>query len=427
MISAEIISAYSPLFKDYTLDFNEVGSTLMYIPKFSKETLILLCKEIIEKFKEEDTILTLKSPMFIVGDIHGNIRDLLRLLAYSGAPEDNSYLFLGDYIDRGEMSIEVITLLFSLKLSFPTTIFLIRGNHEFTEINSKYGFKDQVLEMYDEEVFDAFNEAFMYLPIAATIDERIFVVHGGISPYLNFLEQILEIKRPIASFKDSKIIEDLVWSDPLLSNSLYTPSPRGFGSYFGRGALMIFMQSTGIKTIIRGHQCVPNGFQKHCGDLIYTVFSSSDYTPNIPNRLGIIKVTNGDVKTYSYDQIQKLKRKDAQYKEIEIGKPLVPKCRRMSVISNSITLGTLKRRISTATVAVKQNVVTRSPTTIKPTVRNPRPKIFSVEPKVHGASTATIVKCPTPPPTMMSSLPITPETVFVHQKPFPIVENVNLK
>ena len=399
MISTEIVAAYAPLFKDYTLDFDHVGADLMYIPRFTKETLLLLCTEIIEKLKEEKTLLTLKSPIIILGDIHGNIRDLLRLFAYSGPPDSNRYLFLGDYVDRGEMSVEVITLLFALKLSFPESFFLIRGNHEFIDINTKYGFKEQVTQMYDEEVFNAFNEAFCYLPIAATIDDTIFVVHGGISPCVNFLDQIQEIKRPIYSYKDSRIVEDLVWSDPFLSNSLYSPSPRGFGCYFGRDALMIFLQSTGMKVIVRGHQCVPRGIEKQCNDCLYTVFSSSNYTPNLPNKAGVIKVADGSIKCYNFDQIQRLKMKDATYKDFEIGKPMIPKCGRMSIIQSNQSIGTVKKRLPT--IAIKQTQGAITPVPIRLTTRYPRPKILSVEPHGRRTPSLPIGRCPTPPSSVM--------------------------
>ena len=88
-------------------------------------------------------LLELNSPITICGDIHGQYRDLLRIFKLQGHPENGeNYLFLGDYVDRGKKSLECICLLLAYKIKFKNNFFILRGNHECSEVNRMYGFYD---------------------------------------------------------------------------------------------------------------------------------------------------------------------------------------------------------------------------------------------------------------------------------------------
>ena len=80
--------------------------------------------------KKEPNLLKLKDPVTVVGDIHGQYYDFVKMLDVGGDPENTKYLFLGDYVDRGSFSVEVVLLVYSIKLNYPKSVFLLRGNHE---------------------------------------------------------------------------------------------------------------------------------------------------------------------------------------------------------------------------------------------------------------------------------------------------------
>jgi serine/threonine-protein phosphatase PP1 catalytic subunit len=137
----------------------------------------------------------------------------LRLFEYGGFPPDTNYLFLGDYVDRGKQSIETIILLLSYKIKYPENFFLLRGNHESAVINKLYGFYEECKKRYTPKLWKLFTEAFNVMPVAAIIDEKIFCMHGGLSPELNNMDQIRKISRP-CEIPDTGLLCDLLWSDP---------------------------------------------------------------------------------------------------------------------------------------------------------------------------------------------------------------------
>ena len=138
-------------------------------------------------------LLELSAPVKILGDIHGQFDDLIQLFEMVGYPSDNNFLFLGDYVDRGKESIETILLLLCYKIKYPEKFFLLRGNHESASINRIYGFYDECKRRFNLKLWKAITDMFNYLPVAALIEDRIFCMHGGLSPDLTNISTIKKI------------------------------------------------------------------------------------------------------------------------------------------------------------------------------------------------------------------------------------------
>lgn len=287
--SRKVIQAYSSILSNRNNDTQKLG-TVIPIPKFDFNLVNALCDETIEILRLGIPLITIDSHTTIAGDIHGNLFDLIRLFKVTDFSNNGHLLFLGDYVDRGKFSIETVVLLFSLQCTYPDQIHLLRGNHEFSSVNSKSSFYNDIIEQYgSERLWKKINSVFEYLPISALIQKKVFCVHGGISSYLDIISDINSIKLPISEFAFNKILEDFMWSDPSKKVDFYETSPRGNGHLFGHKAISDFLKTNNINHIIRAHQVVKSGVEKFSGNRLFTVFSSSNYM-NKGNKGGLIVV-----------------------------------------------------------------------------------------------------------------------------------------
>ncbi|TKR81698.1 hypothetical protein L596_015529 [Steinernema carpocapsae] len=254
----------------------------------TEKDLITLCGKAREMFGSQPAFLELDPPVRICGDIHGQYGDLLRLFNRGGFPPSTNYLFLGDYVDRGRQNIETISLLFCLKLRFPLNFFLLRGNHECSNINRIYGFLDECMRRYSVRLWQAFQDAFSYMPYSALVGDRILCMHGGIfdclfsPPSLKSLDQLRQIPRPLETIQGT-LAEDLLWADPVLGLNGFKPNARGASVTFGADVLTDMTKELDIDMVARAHQVVQDGYEFFANRRLVTIFSAPYYCGQFDN------------------------------------------------------------------------------------------------------------------------------------------------
>jgi serine/threonine-protein phosphatase 4 catalytic subunit len=214
---------------------------------------------------------------------------------------------MGDFVDRGYYSVETFLLLLALKVTcallnerlrlnrssikvrYPDRITLIRGNHESRQITQVYGFYDECLRKYGSiTVWRYCTEVFDYLSLSAIIDGKIFCVHGGLSPSIQYLDQIRSIDRKQEVPHDGPMC-DLLWSDPEDTHG-WGVSPRGAGYLFGSDVVAQFNAANDIDMICRAHQLVMEGYKWHFNETVLTVWSAPNYCYRCGNVAAILEL-----------------------------------------------------------------------------------------------------------------------------------------
>jgi len=251
--------------------------------------ITLLCHAARDIFIQQPILLELEAPIKIVGDVHGQYYDLLRLFEYGGFPPEANYLFLGDYVDRGKQSLETVCLLLAYKVKFPENFFLLRGNHECASINRIYGFYDECKRRYSIKLWKTFTECFNTLPVSAVVDEKILCMHGGLSPELKSFDQVRRIMRP-TDVPDSGLLCDLLWSDPDKDISGWGENDRGVSYTFGADVVTKFLNKHDLDLICRAHQVVEDGYEFFARRQLVTLFSAPNYCGEFDNAGAMMSV-----------------------------------------------------------------------------------------------------------------------------------------
>jgi protein phosphatase len=270
---------------------------------FSKDEIEALINEVIPILSKESSLIKIRSPCKIFGNTYGVYNDLMRFFESYGNPSDSiqngdinvmQYIFLGDFCDRGFYSLEVVLLLFALKVKYPDFIYLVRGHHEDRAINEFYGLGDECKERLNDDIskkdsiFNIINQAFDYLPFGVLIDGSTLLVHGGIGSSVEKLDDINNIIRPVSVIHDVTNVDqlhiiDLLYSEYDSNESWYNVNNdrdkhrRGFIVKYGKKRLDDFLKNNKISLLITAHQFVKEGFCTFNDDKLLTLFSATNY------------------------------------------------------------------------------------------------------------------------------------------------------
>lgn len=257
-------------------------------------------------------MIEIADPVNIVGDIHGQYYDLVKILDLGGDPQNHRFLFLGDYVDRGMFSVECMTILMALKICFPANVTMIRGNHECRQMTQTFNFKQECLHKFNQAIYDQFITLFDTLPISALINGKFIAFHGGISPELTKLSQINTLNRFQEPPKSGALC-DIVWSDPIENDTGKFPddsivkhnSSRGCSYVFGTNLLTTFLKNNKLISLIRAHEVQLEGYKTQFWasksfPQVITIFSAPNYCDTYKNKGAIIKFENNNLNIRQY-------------------------------------------------------------------------------------------------------------------------------
>ncbi|KAL2866282.1 serine/threonine-protein phosphatase 2B catalytic subunit [Aspergillus lucknowensis] len=254
--------------------------------------------------KSEPNLLEMDAPITVCGDVHGQYYDLMKLFEVGGDPSETRYLFLGDYVDRGYFSIECVLYLWALKIWYPNTLWLLRGNHECRHLTDYFTFKLECKHKYSENIYEACIESFCALPLAAVMNKQFLCIHGGLSPELHTLEDIKSIDR----FREPPthgLMCDILWADPLedfgqekTGDYFIHNSVRGCSYFFSYPAACAFLEKNNLLSVIRAHEAQDAGYRMYRKTRttgfpsVMTIFSAPNYLDVYNNKAAVLKYEN---------------------------------------------------------------------------------------------------------------------------------------
>ncbi|KAI9824532.1 MAG: 3',5'-cyclic-nucleotide phosphodiesterase (PDEase) (3':5'-CNP) [Phylliscum demangeonii] len=272
--------------------------------RLTEEQALWIIESGTEVLRAEPNLLEMDAPITVCGDVHGQYFDLMKLFEVGGDPAETRYLFLGDYVDRGYFSIECVLYLWALKIWYPHTLWLLRGNHECRHLTDYFTFKLECKHKYSEKVYEACMTSFCALPLAAVMNKQFLCIHGGLSPELHTLEDLKSIDR----FREPPthgLMCDILWADPLedfgnerTSEYFVHNHVRGCSYFFSYPAACAFLEKNNLLSVIRAHEAQDAGYRMYRKTRstgfpsVMTIFSAPNYLDVYNNKAAVLKYEN---------------------------------------------------------------------------------------------------------------------------------------
>ncbi|KAH9974640.1 Metallo-dependent phosphatase-like protein [Lactifluus volemus] len=269
--------------------------------RIKEEHALYIIEKATQLLRAEPNVLIVDAPITVCGDIHGQYYDLMKLFEIGGKPADTRYLFLGDYVDRGYFSIECVLYLWTLKIWYPDSFFLLRGNHECRHLTDYFTFKLECKHKYSERIYDACLQSFCALPLAAVMNKQFLCIHGGLSPELHTIDDIRKLDR----FREpptSGLMCDILWSDPIEnfgqergSENFVHNHVRGCSYFYTYKAACEFLERNQLLSIIRAHEAQDSGYRMYRKSRktgfpsVMTLFSAPNYLDVYNNKAAMVK------------------------------------------------------------------------------------------------------------------------------------------
>ncbi len=272
------------------------------IAKLNLKKLLLVFREAVKLFREETLILELKKEhpqdkVMVIGDLHGDLKSLTKLMEIIKKENSKYVIFLGDIVDRGSYQLECLILVLALKIKDSNKYFLLKGNHETLEVNRNYGFYQDFLNRFkDPKKFNHVIALYNALPYSALVNESILCLHGGIPEEFNAINRLRGIKTSEINLIDentAKSLLQIMWNDPKPNLKGFAESFRGKEiKFFGEDVFSDFMRENKLDYLIRAHERFPEGYKWFFNKRLLSIFSSANYrgrlTP-IPASYAIIR------------------------------------------------------------------------------------------------------------------------------------------
>lgn len=272
--------------------------------RLSEEQALWIIEKGTELLRKEPTLLYVDAPITLCGDVHGQYYDLMKLFEVGGDPDTTRYLFLGDYVDRGYFSIEIVLYLWSLKIWYPQSLWLLRGNHECRHLTDYFTFKAECKHKYSERIYNACMDSFCALPLGAVLNKQFLCIHGGLSPDLRTLDDLRNLDR-FREPPNHGLMCDILWADPLedfgteKTDEHFTHNHvRGCSYFFSYHAASAFLERNNLLSIIRAHEAQDAGYRMYKKTRatgfpsVMTIFSAPNYLDVYDNKAAVLKYEN---------------------------------------------------------------------------------------------------------------------------------------